>query len=234
MSTSNSVQLAEALDLARLASAAYQRFIGYYRQEGGMSAEEADALARAPLRTTADAPSYEVGWYALNGLLDADPELAIAIWQRVKRDAAGYVDQGYHISDALQFDTPWLKAQFVSIRQGFYEEWEPRGGVERALLDTLAAAYCAQTYWLAQTQQRATTDPIDPDLKRRKDGFWCAPRLSAAEAIDQAAQMADRFNRLMMRTLRALRDLRRFTVVINNPQQVNVANQQVVATRIDQ
>ncbi len=226
---------AEALDLARLTSAAYRRFVAYYQQEGGRTAEEADALARSPLRSTADAPSHEVGWYALNGLLDADPALAIAIWERVKRDAAGYVSEGYHISDALHYETPWQKAQFVSIREGFYAEWQPRGGVERALLDTLAAAYCAQTYWLAQTQQRAATDPIDPDTARRKGGYWTAPRISQAEALDQAAQMADRFNRLMMRTLRALRDLRRFTVVINNNGgQVNVAQQQVNAARIEQ
>jgi hypothetical protein len=37
--------------------------------------------------------------------------------------------------------------------------------------------------------------------------------------------MADRFNRLFLRTLRQLRDLRRFNlpVMINNPQQVNIA-----------
>jgi hypothetical protein len=37
--------------------------------------------------------------------------------------------------------------------------------------------------------------------------------------------MADRFNRLFLRTLRQLRDLRRYAmpVTINNPQQVNIA-----------
>ncbi|MDP9311928.1 MAG: hypothetical protein M3R24_13770 [Chloroflexota bacterium] len=44
--------------------------------------------------------------------------------------------------------------------------------------------------------------------------------------------MADRFNRLFLRTLRQLRDLRRYTppMVINNPTQVNIANQQVNMT----
>ena len=37
--------------------------------------------------------------------------------------------------------------------------------------------------------------------------------------------MADRFNRLFLRTLRQLRDLRRYNlpVIINNPQRVNIA-----------
>jgi hypothetical protein len=42
-------------------------------------------------------------------------------------------------------------------------------------------------------------------------------------AIEHAAQMADRWNRIYLRTLRNLRDLRRYSVTINNPQQVNIA-----------
>ncbi len=36
-------------------------------------------------------------------------------------------------------------------------------------------------------------------------------------------KMTDRFNRIFMRTLRQLRDLRRYSVTINNPKQVNIA-----------
>ena len=41
--------------------------------------------------------------------------------------------------------------------------------------------------------------------------------------------MADRFNRLFLRTLRALRDLRRYAppVIVQNAGQVNVGAQQV-------
>jgi hypothetical protein len=54
--------------------------------------------------------------------------------------------------------------------------------------------------------------------------------MSEAEAVDQAAAMVDRFNRIFLRTLRALRDLRRYapaTVVVQNAGQVNVGSQQV-------
>lgn len=49
--------------------------------------------------------------------------------------------------------------------------------------------------------------------------------MSEHAAIEHAAQMADRWNRIYMRTLRNLRDLRRYSVpvTINNPQQVNIA-----------
>jgi hypothetical protein len=49
------------------------------------------------------------------------------------------------------------------------------------------------------------------------------------EAIEQAAGMVDRFNRIFLRTLRALRDLRRLppAVIVAKADQVNVGGQQV-------
>ena len=46
--------------------------------------------------------------------------------------------------------------------------------------------------------------------------------------------MVDRFNRLFLRTLRALRDLRRYapTVMIQDAGQVNIGQQQVNAVQI--
>jgi hypothetical protein len=49
------------------------------------------------------------------------------------------------------------------------------------------------------------------------------PYVSEQAAIEHAAQMADRWHRIYMRTLRNLRDLGRYSVTINNPQQVNIA-----------
>jgi hypothetical protein len=47
---------------------------------------------------------------------------------------------------------------------------------------------------------------------------WRLPYLSAADSIERAINMADKFNRLFMRTLRQMRDLRRYNVpvIINN------------------
>jgi hypothetical protein len=44
--------------------------------------------------------------------------------------------------------------------------------------------------------------------------------------------MVDRFNRIFLRTLRALRDLRRYTpaVIVQNAGQVNIGEQQVNVT----
>ena len=50
--------------------------------------------------------------------------------------------------------------------------------------------------------------------------------------MDQSAAMADRFQRMFLRGLRALRDLRRYApaVVVQNAGQVNVGGQQVNLT----
>lgn len=54
-------------------------------------------------------------------------------------------------------------------------------------------------------------------------------RQSDADALDQAAAMMDRFNRLFLRTLRSLCDLRRRggPVIVQHGGQLNVAQQQV-------
>ncbi|MDP8924408.1 MAG: hypothetical protein M3O34_16240 [Chloroflexota bacterium] len=67
----------------------------------------------------------------------------------------------------------------------------------------------------------------DREVERR--GGWAPPTVDAAAAIDQAAAMTDRFNRLFMRTLRALRDLRRYSasVVVQNVGQLNLGQAQV-------
>jgi hypothetical protein len=52
--------------------------------------------------------------------------------------------------------------------------------------------------------------------------------MEAGAAIDQAAVMVERFNRIFLRTLRALRDLRRYgPVVVHQAGQINVGQQQV-------
>jgi len=55
------------------------------------------------------------------------------------------------------------------------------------------------------------------------EGYWFPPYVHEQNAIEHAVKMADRFNRMYMRTLRKLRDFRRFSVTINRPDQVNIA-----------
>ena len=73
--------------------------------------------------------------------------------------------------------------------------------------------------------QRVAFDYEQEHYKIKERGKWRVKAVSGDAEANQAADMADRFNRLFLRTLRHLRDLRRYNlpVMINNPQQVNIA-----------
>jgi hypothetical protein len=134
----------------------------------------------------------------------------------------------------------WNIARYLGVRDSFIDEWNPKGGIEVALIDMMTQSYFQWQYWLEQTVKRSETKerhehPEYSDWKSRRqehnkamgwavDGFWFRPYVSEQQAIESAVQMADRWNRIFMRTLRQLRDLRRYApVTINNANQVNIA-----------
>ena len=129
----------------------------------------------------------------------------------------------------MEFDgNAWQRAQFLAILAVFREEWQPANGGERLLVDMLAQTYASYLSWLAQLQVYTQAEAASQRHKLKEDGYYDLPRISRVEATEQVA-MVDRFNRLFLRTLRALRDLRRYTpaVMIQNAHQVNVGTQQV-------
>lgn len=101
-------------------------------------------------------------------------------------------------------------------------------GVRSTRADQRADLYMHR-FWLHVHVERATTRAViqKNDLKKRGDRW--PPYSYEAEATIQAAELAERFHRLAMRTLRALRDLRRYapTVSIQSAGQVNIGEQQV-------
>jgi hypothetical protein len=111
------------------------------------------------------------------------------------------------------------------------EQWKPSGAIELAMIDTMAQAYSEYLYWSEDVHRRSTTDmkfsqELDEDqYYKGAKGNWIPPRVGEQNAIEHAMQMMDRYNRLFLRTLRQLRDLRRYStpITINNPQQVNIA-----------
>src|SRR3954462_8328006 len=92
----------------------------------------------------------------------------------------------------------------------------------------MAQAQAAYLFWLGRMTEWATLEARYEE-ETRQAGRWLPPRVRDAEARDQAAQMVDRFNKVFLRSLRALRDLRRYAtpVIVQNAGQVNVAAQQI-------
>jgi hypothetical protein len=174
------------------------------------------------------------------------PRVAERFWEMVKLEARQEFESGHLAANILfpagYMRSPWNIARYLGVRESFIDEWGPRGGVEIALVDMLAQSYFQWQYWLEQNIKRSQTpertqDPeyekwqarqreLNPKnrLRERDEGEWWRPYMSDKTAIEHAAQEAERWHRTFMRTLRQLRDLRRYTpVMINNANQVNIA-----------
>jgi hypothetical protein len=95
--------------------------------------------------------------------------------------------------------------------------------------EMMAQAQSAMLFWMDLLTVRASIEAKSEKRDSQDREAWNPRRVSDAQAIDQAAAMVDRFSRIFVRTLRALRDLRRYAsvVVVQNAGQVNVGDQQV-------
>ena len=242
--------------LLRQMHQAYIRSVAFYKSsEGGLlSTEEARAKAFHDCDNQKEAkerfchlartPMENLSFGALDELHDLAPRVAERLWETVKKEGRKEFTSG-HLAANANFPVGFMKqfwniARYLGVRESFIEDWQPKGGIEIALIDMLAQTYFQWQYWLEQTVKRSETRPREehPEYSRwmanrkkehRAEGWttgsWDRPYLTEQQAIEHAVQLADRFNRIFMRTLRQLRDFRRYSpVTINNPKQVNIAN----------
>jgi hypothetical protein len=198
--------------------------------------------AKKRFRSLMRLPLESLHFADLMELHNEAPRVAERFWERAKGEGQAEFESG-HLAANITFPVGYMKqvwniARYLGVRESFIAEWQPKGGIEVALIDMLAQSYFQWQFWLEQTVKRSQTREREehPEYEKWKrlrgmmqdkswgDGFWLRPYVSEKEALDQAVQMADRFNRIFLRTLRQLRDLRRYTpVTINNPNQVNIA-----------
>jgi len=233
-----SIDLAEKREFVTKLARVYAATLECYKTEpmGSLSHVEAvnkweaqkaqraeDALKQVPSKVT---------WGELASLGEKDLAAALGVWSRICEAADDELESGARAVMAIgDSPTPYERAQFVAIRDAFADEWKPRGGVEAALIDMLAIAFSLQMYWTAIAHRRATQTHDKEQalvLKWESEG-WKSPYQSEADAVEQAHRFADGYNRQFLRTLRQMRDLRRYAppVIVNNGGQVNVAAQQV-------
>ena len=183
-----------------------------------------------------ETPPEQLSWWVLGRVAGQNPEQAHAIWERTLDEAHNELSSGNRGAKSVEAAaTPWDRAQYLTLLDTFIADLQPRGGVESALVDTLAQAYTTQLRWLARLTILSNAEAQRQDREIEHDGVWRPPTVEAAAAIDQAAAMVDRFNRLFARTLRAFRDLRRYTpqVVVQNVGQLNLAQAQVNVGQVD-
>ena len=145
----------------------------------------------------------------------------------IKQVARDHLESGQRAAEivASELMRPWIKASYLALRESFIADWKPTGSIEVRLIEMLAQLYSSYEHWMALSVQRVAFDYEQEHYKIKERGKWRVKAVSGDAEANQAADMADRFNRLFLRTLRHLRDLRRYNlpVMINNPQQVNIA-----------
>jgi len=73
----------------------------------------------------------------------------------------------------------------------------------------LSQLYTAYEHWMELAVQRVEIECQQEIYQIKERGKWRAVAVTGDADAQQAAEMADRFNRLFLRTLRQLRDLRR-------------------------
>jgi hypothetical protein len=197
----------------------------------------------------------QVSWYSLHHIFINDPDCAEQIWQDIKEEAEKDFLGGHLVAQVFETTdwqrNPWKRAQFIAVREGFAEQFQPQGAIDCSMIDMLAVNYFLWIHWTEEHLRRATTEPRRESQDYREwakksdevtsysggqrhtrsrekqwtDGHWDIPYQCVAESIEQAAQLADRFRRAYQSQLRSIRDWRRYNVpvTINNPQQVNIA-----------
>lgn len=241
--------------LFRQFQGAFARRVAFYRSASGgsLSPEEARKAAFHPCKDREEAkkhfetilrtPFEQLNFIDLEELHQIAPRVAERFWDRAKREAGKEFVTG-HLGAHISFPVGYMKqlwniARYLGVRDSFIDEWNPRGGIEIALIDMMTQSYFQWQYWLEQTVKRSKTKERTerPEYQRWlefkqaedkemgwTDGFWFRPTVTEQQALEHAVQLADRWNRMFTRTLRQLRDLRRYApVTIHNPNQVNIA-----------
>lgn len=211
-----------------------------YKEELTPEVIHSRATSGAPIEYILEQRVNDISWRDIQGMFEKDPEAAGIIYQTIKKVAREGIAAGMLSAEAIKRgDTPYKHAQYGVVLEGFEKAWKPRDAIEQSMVETLVQAYLAYNHWLgiASAAAEYSYNAIERDNER--DGRWQPPRLSADETIERAMLMADRFNRLYLRTLRQMRDLRRYSVpvTINNPKQVNIAadgGQQVNAVKVEE
>jgi hypothetical protein len=221
--------------LAEKLAESFGQLVQAYEKHYSLSHEEAVRRAAEPLsdhdQRALTCPPDQVSWFDLHAIARTDPDRSAARWEEIKKAALDELRTGHRAAEAAETfgEGAWQRARFLALREELSSEWQPRNGIERQLLDTMAQAQACYLVWLNRLTVYTRLDSCTNDRRMKDEGRWQPPRQSDADAIEQSAAMMDRFNKLFLRTLRALCDMRRRcnTVIVQPGAQMNVAQQQV-------
>ena len=174
-----------------------------------------------------DASPEDLTWQAMGQLEDKKPGSFTILWERIKQFARDELESGQRAASvAVGQDKPLTRARFLVLRDKYIDEWQPRNVLESQMIDAICQAQTIREYWMRLATERAAVEceverfTIETRGKRRD------VTIDGSESARDAREEAERWDRVFIRAVRALRDLRRYTaaVIVNNQGgQVNVA-----------
>jgi hypothetical protein len=186
-----------------------------------------------PARLDHLAPA-EYSWHDITHEMTRDEAAGWALWATVKQTARDELASGAMAARSIEgyHAHPYERAAFLAVREALADGLQPRNGMERLLIDGMAQAWTLHLRWLDKHTNMDSMDAIRHERDMRQRDSWEPPRLTEAEAVHRAVQMADRFQRQFLRLMKCYRDGRRLGVsmtVLGG--QVNVAEQQINMAR---
>lgn len=228
------VSLLDRFSLVRIFREEWRSRVAFYRSEKGGSLTLEQAVERATHKVDEQraaeifervmTQSSEVTDFDdLHKLWTHSPEDAEFVWREMKHEAEREFMTGHLAATVFEpvdwMRSAWKRAKFLGVRDSFIDEYRPEGGVEIALVDTMAQAYFLQLHWTEEAVRRTNADPRRhsheysqwQQYKREAakaqmwdTGFWEIPYAAEVQMQEQAVRMADHFSRLFQRTIRQL------------------------------
>lgn len=220
--------------LLRLFRKEFSNYVHFLMSErgGSMSMEEAcrsaaikhdEAEAARLMEELLKTPMESVAFSQLSDLWCCSREEAEKYWNLAKNEAQREFLSGHMAAEAFEpvdwLRSVWQRARFLAVRDTFLLEYQPEGGIEYALVDTLAQAFFMQQYWSEVAVKRTKTTPYresnefnewkgykreEAKSRRFEHGWWDIPYVYESAAVEQSTRMVDTFSKLFQRTLRQL------------------------------
>jgi hypothetical protein len=197
----------EARDLAQEMGNSFGQLVAGYVEYFGLTPEEARARTSdgaGQVERILASPPDQVSWFDLNSLERHAPGQAQVQWDKLKEAAREELRNGHRASRAVEGSDSrcWDRARFLALRSVLLDAVRPRSPLQAILIDQLAQWQVQLWEW---QESLAVYSSLDGSKSaRRNKGVPDLPRLSAAEAVEVAMRMVERFHRLYLQTLKAL------------------------------
>jgi hypothetical protein len=232
--SSRLVKANEIESITALAAKAYARVLEAETKTG-----PAPVQGRYWVDSVGDALSMspeDLSWNAIGQFEEENPGSFTTIWERVKQYARDELESGHRAASvAVDNQRPIMRARFLVLREKYIREWQPRNVLESEMIDAICQAKTIRDYWMTLATERVA---VECEIERywvQVSGKRSERRIDGTESAHDAREEAERWDRVFIRSVRALRDLRRYTtaVIVNNQGgQVNVATDESKQTNV--